>query len=201
MPDSRKTEWATIGIVVALFGVHGELKVRSLTDIPDRFAELDAIHLGPEDRRYIIERTRPYKGEMLILKLKDIDDANAAEALRNAELRIPVSELAKLPPDSYYQHDILGLTVYTLAAHELGPIVDIIVTGSNDVYVLRGPDGKQILIPAIKAVIKQVDLVRRVMYIDPLPGLLEGAVEVRDDVIDEGDDRDEDDYGEDGGGA
>jgi 16S rRNA processing protein RimM len=199
MPDSHKTEWATIGIIVALFGIHGELKVRSLTDIPNRFAELDAVHVGPEGRRYVIERTRPYKGEMVILKLKGIDDANAAEALRKAELRIPVSELARLPSDSYYQHDILGLAVYTLAGRALGPIVDIIVTGSNDVYVMRGADGKQLLIPAIKAVIKQVDLVRRVMYIDPLPGLLEGAVEVRDDVIDDDDGQGEEGGADDGG--
>lgn len=191
MPKSTSTEWATIGVVVALFGIRGELKVRLLTDIPDRFAELDAVYLGPADRRYAIARARPYKGEMVIVKLEGVDDTNAAEALRNAELRIPISELAKLPPDSYFQHDILGMTVYTLAGRALGPIIDIIETGSNDVYVIRGADGKQILIPAIKAVVKQVDLTRRVMSIDPLPGLLEDAVEVHDDLMDDVDDQDD----------
>lgn len=173
MAEQKETEeWATIGNVVAPFGVQGELKVRSLTDIPNRFAELDGVYLGPNHIRHLIKSTRPYKGEMVVLKLADIDDANAAEALRNVDLTIPVSQLTKLPPDSYYQHDIFGLEVYTLSGHDVGKIVDIIVTGSNDVYVIKAPDGQQILIPAIKDVIKQVDLKRQMMYIDPMSGLL-----------------------------
>lgn len=173
MPKTRTTEWATIGQVVALFGVRGELKVRLLTDIPERFQQLEAVHAGPDHRRYVIEHVRPYKGEMIVLKLAGIDDANAAEALRRMDLCIPLSHLAKLPPDIYYQHDIVGLRVLTLDGREIGPVVEIIETGSNDVYAIKGQDGKQVLIPAIKAVIKQIDLVRRTMYIDPLPGLLE----------------------------
>lgn len=175
MPKEQKNEWATIGQVVALFGVRGELKVRLLTDIPDRFQLLEVVYAGSNRQRYVIEHVRPYKGEMILLKLAGIDDANAAEPLRQQDLCIPLSQLAKLPPDSYYQHDILGLSVITLAGRELGSIVDIIETGSNDVYVIKGSDGKQVLIPAIKAVIKQIDLIRHTMYIDPLPGLLEPA--------------------------
>ena len=104
---------------------------------------------------------------MLIIKLAGIDDANAAETLRDAEITIPLSQLAKLPADSYYQHDIIGLQVVALDGRNLGQIVDIMVTGSNDVYVLKSADGRQILIPAIKDVIKRVDLLRKMMYIDP----------------------------------
>ena len=173
MPKKTETEWATIGKVVAPFGVRGELKVLSLTDIPNRFAELEAIYLGPERTPHRITSVRPYKGEMVVLRLVGIEDANAAETLRNFELAIPIGQLAKLPPDSYYQHDILGLQVSTLSGWHLGPIVDIIVTGSNDVYVIKAADGRQILIPAIKDVIKQVDLIRRMMYIEPIAGLLD----------------------------
>jgi len=173
VPKQNETEWATIGKVVALFGVHGELKVLLLTDIPNRFAELDAVHLGPDHRRYLIESVRPHKGEMVVLKLEGIDDANAAELLLKLDLKIPLSKLAKLPADSYYQHDILGLRVFTLDERDLGNIIDIIVTGSNDVYVIKTQEGQQILIPAIKDVIKQIDLIRHTMYIDPLPGLLD----------------------------
>jgi 16S rRNA processing protein RimM len=83
--------------------------------------------------------------------------------------------LAELPPGSYYQHDILGLNVLTLDGQELGQIVEIIVTGSNDVYIVKKPEGSQILIPAIKDVIKQIDLIRHTMHIDPLPGLLDNV--------------------------
>ncbi len=177
MPKQIETEWATIGKVVALFGIRGELKVLLLTDIPNRFAGLGAVYAGPDHTRRLIQSVRPYKGEMIVLKLEGIDDANTAESLRDQNLAIPVSELAQLPPDSYYQHDILGLMVITLDGQKLGSIVDIIVTGSNDVYVIKVPDGSQVLIPAIKDVIKQVDLIRRTMYIDPLPGLLDNVAE------------------------
>ena len=177
MSKQSETEWATIGKVVAPFGIHGELKVRLLTDIPNRFAELDDVYVGPNYTRHIIQSERPYKGEMIVLKLEGIDDANAAEPLRNQDLYIPLSQLAKLPPDFYYQHDILGLHVFTLDGQDLGTIVDIIVTGSNDVYSIKTPDGSQILIPAIKDVIKQIDLIRRTMHIDPLPGLLDNVAQ------------------------
>jgi 16S rRNA processing protein RimM len=177
VPKQIETEWAAIGKVVALFGIRGELKVLLLTDIPNRFAGLGAVHAGPDHTRHLIQSVRPYKGEMIVLKLEGIDDADTAESLRDQNLAIPVSELAQLPPDSYYQHDILGLMVITLDGQKLGSIVDIIVTGSNDVYVIKVPDGSQVLIPAIKDVIKQVDLIRRTMYIDPLPGLLDNVAE------------------------
>jgi len=175
--EQNTIEWATIGKVVALFGIRGELKVRLLTDIPNRFADLDAICPSPDHKRYAIESVRPYKGEMIILKLEGVDDASAAEPLRNCDLDIPVSALTKLPPDSYYEHDVLGLHVFTRNGREVGTIVDIYLTGSNDVYVIKTPAGQQILIPAIKDVIKQIDLIRSTMYINPLPGLLDDQVE------------------------
>jgi 16S rRNA processing protein RimM len=173
VPQQNETDWATIGQVVALFGVHGELKVRLLTDIPNRFDELETVFVGANHTSYSIQSVRPYKGEMIVLKLSGIDDANAAEPLRDQELSIPLSELAQLPPGSYYQHDILGLHVLTLDGQELGQIVEIITTGSNDVYLIKKPDASQILIPAIKDVIKQIDLLDHTMHIDPLPGLLD----------------------------
>jgi 16S rRNA processing protein RimM len=180
VPKKNETNWATIGQVVALFGIHGELKVRLLTDIPNRFSELETIYLGASHASFPIQSVRPYKGEMIVLKFKGIDDANAAEPLLNQELSIPLSELATLPPDSYYQHDILGLQVLTLDGQDLGQIVEIIVTGSNDVYTIKNPEGSQVLIPAIKDVVKQIDLIRRTMYIDPLPGLLDNIAQSKE---------------------
>jgi 16S rRNA processing protein RimM len=174
------TEWATIGKIVAPFGIRGELKVHTLTDIPDRFVTLKAIYLSPDYERHTIRSVRPHKGEMVILKLVGVDDANAAETLRDVDLCIPADELPELPPDSYYQHDILGLQVYKLDNTLVGTISDIIPTGSNDVYVLTTEDRKQVLIPAVKEVVKQIDLLRRVMYIDPMKGLLDDEAAVVD---------------------
>ena len=163
------TEWVTIGKIVAPFGLRGELKVRTFTDIPNRFVTLDAIYLSPGYVSYTIEGVRPYKGEdMVLLKLRGIDDATAAEEVRGGELCVPLSALPQLPPDSYYQHDIIGLQVFNLDGTVIGVIDDIMPTGGNDVYIIKAPDGKQILVPAIKDVVKQIDLVRHVMYIDPV---------------------------------
>jgi len=174
VPKPNETEWATIGKVVAPFGIHGEIKVLSLTDIPNRFAELEVIYLGSDHIRHSIKSIRPYKGDMVVMKLAGIDDANAAETVRNLDLSIPLSQLAPLPPDSYYQHDIIGLEVVTIDGQNVGKIVDIMVTGSNDVYIIEGKiSGREILIPAIKDVIRQVDLIRKLMYIEPMKGLLD----------------------------
>lgn len=168
-----KTEWATIGKIVAPFGIHGEMKVFSLSDVPNRFAKLGTVYLGPEHTQYAITGVRPHKGDTLILKLAGVNDPEHVEKLRNYELSIPLSKLAKLPPDSYYQHDIIGLRVFTLDEREVGKITDIMVTGSNDVYVVTPAEGKQILLPAIKEIIKQIDLIRQMMYIEPIGGLLD----------------------------
>jgi 16S rRNA processing protein RimM len=177
-PEQHQTEWATIGQVVALFGVQGELKVRLLTDIPRRFEQLGTVYVGPAHHPHVVQRVRPYKGEMILLKLKGFDDASTAASLRNADLCIPLDDLAPLPPGSYYQHDILGLRVFTLDETYLGNVVDIIVTGSNDVYAVKMPGSHgstQALIPAIKDVIKQIDLQKHTMHIDPMPGLLDNS--------------------------
>lgn len=167
------SEWAAIGKVVAPFGLHGELKVRLLTDIPNRFANVGQVYLGPQRIPYTIAAVRPYKGDVVVLRLMGIDDATTAETVRGWNVVIPLDKLAKLPPGSYYQHDIIGLQVVTGNGREVGEVVDIIVTGSNDVYVIKNRDGQQVLIPAIKEVVKQIDLIRHMMYIEPINGMLD----------------------------
>ncbi|WP_069803406.1 ribosome maturation factor RimM [Thermogemmatispora onikobensis] len=178
----RDMEWATVGRVIAPFGLRGEVKVLPMSDLPNRFAQLEAVYCGSPPRRHRIEHVRPYKSGLVLLKLQGFDSLTAAEALRNCALQIPLAELPPLPPDSYYQHDILNLRVLTLDGQEVGLITEIWLTGSNDVYAIRMRDGRQVLIPAIKEVIKEIDLVRRTMYIDPLPGMLDD----REAIIDRG---------------
>jgi 16S rRNA processing protein RimM len=187
MPTQKITEWATIGKIVAPFGLRGQMKVRSLTDIPDRFSHLEEVYLGPEYKSYTIKEVRPYKSDMVLLKVAGVANATGAEALRNQDVSIPAAQMAKLPPDFYYQHDILGLSVEKLNGQVVGTIVDIMPTGSNDVYVIKASDGKQFLIPAVKSIIKQVDLIRHVMYIEPIGGLLDddAVVDEQENPIDE----------------
>jgi len=179
------TEWATIGRIVAPFGIHGEVKVLSLSDIPDRFSHLTVIYVRRDSTHiaYKIRTVRSYKGDMVVLKLVGIDDVKTAEALRNLDIIIPVQALAELPPDSYYLHDIIGLQVVTLSGQAVGNVIDIISTGSNDVYVVKTQDEREVLIPAVKEIVKQVDLRHQMMYIDPIKGLLDDE----EAIIDRGD--------------
>lgn len=176
-------EYCTIGKIVAPFGVRGDLKVFSLSDVPNRFASLKGVYLGPDYIYHTIQNVRPYKGDMVLLKFSDINDATTAETLRKHNIFIPLDQLAQLPPDSYYQHDILGLHVATLAGRDVGVIVDIMETGSNDVYIVETTQNQQFLIPAIKEVIKQIDLIRRMMYVDPLEGLLDDGEIITEEEV------------------
>jgi 16S rRNA processing protein RimM len=133
---------------------------------------------------------RPYKGETWLIKFSDIADATAAEGYRNCEMYIPADQMAVLPPDSYYQHDILGIQVLTMTGADVGIIVDIMPTGSNDIYIVQSSSGKQVLIPAVKEFVKQVDLIRHVMYIEPIGGLID------DDAVDDESDASVPDGGE-----
>ena len=160
-----------VGEVLGPHGVSGLLRVRPLTDFPERFIGLKTIYVGDALRPYVVERASVTDSTVL-LKLRGIDSAEAAEQLRGALLRVPRSEAVPLGPGEYYYDEIIGLEVVTTAGERLGQIVDILRTGSNDVYVVHGPRG-EVLIPAIADVVKEIRLDQGEMLIAPLPGLLE----------------------------
>ena len=155
---------------MASHGVRGELRCAILTDFPERFSRTKVLFLGESHTPYTLERSRLSQGGLL-LKLGDVDTREAATALRGNVLYIPASEAVLLPPGSYYWHQILGLEVQTTDGETLGTIADIIETGSNDVYVVRGAE-RETLIPAIADVIRDVDLDRRVVTVKLLEGLI-----------------------------
>ncbi|MBI2941813.1 MAG: 16S rRNA processing protein RimM [Chloroflexi bacterium] len=160
-----------IGEVLGPAGLGGDLRIRPLTDFPERIPRLKTIHVGESLRPYpVVEAS--VRRNTVILKLAGVDDAAAALELRGALVRIPRELAAPLPEGHYYLHQILGLSVKTTAGEPLGSVVDILRTGGNDVYVLEGPRG-EVLIPAIEDVVKEIALDRGEIVIEPLPGLLE----------------------------
>lgn len=176
---STADEWVTIGQIVAVFGIHGELKVIPQTDLPDRFAHLRSIYLGPDHQRYRLTKSRPYRSGMLVITLAGIQTANDAEALIGQSLMIPLAELPELPPDQYYIHDLIGLRAETLSGQALGTVVDVLATGGNDVYIIRETgSGRDVLVPAIKDIVKRVDIAAGVLVIEPIPGLFDDQFEV-----------------------
>ena len=154
-----------VGLILAPHGLRGEVKVESLTDFPERFDPGATLWLDGAPLK--VERSR-WQGRSLVLKLAGIDDPTAAESLRGKELQAP--PLAELGEDTYYRDDLIGLQVVDLQGEPLGAIADIFPTGSNDVYVVRGPRG-ELLLPAIDDVIKEIDLAGRRIVVEVIEGL------------------------------
>ncbi len=116
---------------------------------------------------------------MLVITLAGIQTANDAEALIGQALMIPLAELPELPPDQYYIHDLIGLRAETSSGQALGTVVDVLATGGNDVYIIRETgSGRDVLVPAIKDIVKRVDIAAGVLIIDPIPGLFDDQFEV-----------------------
>ncbi len=158
-PEPR---FLAVGQIVGAHGLCGELKVELLTDDPHRFRLLKRVFVGLEDQEpvvWLLEGYRLHKGRAL-LKLAHCDDREAAQALLGYLVQVPLAEAIPLEEGEYFEHQILGLNVRTPAGEQLGEVLEILYTGANEVYVVRGtgPEGRDILIPAIEEVVLEVDL-------------------------------------------
>ena len=143
-----------MGWVAGPWSVRGDLKVQPLTDFPERFERGAALWV--QKRRYEVQRSRWSRG-FVYLVLSGIDSRAAAEELRDALLEVPESDLAPLPEGQYYRFQVIGLEVCTPEGRSLGRVAEILSTGANDVYIVRGGP-RELLIPAIEDVVKEVDI-------------------------------------------
>lgn len=155
--------------MVGARGLRGELVCAILTDFPDRFAATEEVLVGEPPRPVRVERQRLERGR-LVLKLAGISTREAAEELRGALIEVSIDQAVALPPETYFWHQIIGLRVVEEGGRELGRVADILVTGSNDVYVVRD-DRRELLLPAIKDVVRRVDLDQGRIVVELLPGL------------------------------
>ena len=148
-----------IGQIVNTNGLKGFLKVKPLTDDITRFEKLKTIYIqkAKELIGFKIQEVK-YNKQSVLLKLEGIDDITEAEKYKNFYIKISKENAVELEKNSYFIVDIIGCQVYTDENEYLGNVVDVFQTGSNDVYTLKNSEGKEILIPAIKEVIKNVDI-------------------------------------------
>lgn len=166
-------ELISIGRIIGTHGYRGLLKLRPLSDFPERFKLLEKVILdtGQKQREVGIESCQNYKREILI-KLAGIDNLELARELQGAMIKIPPDQLYPLPEGYYYHFQLLGLQVEDVERGSLGEIKDILETGANDVYVIESQEHGEILIPAIKEVILAIDLEHNQMQVRLLPGLI-----------------------------
>ncbi len=160
-----------VGQIVNTFGIKGEVKVTPFTDDINRFDSLEKVYVKTkkEEKLYNIENVRYHKN-MVLLKLENVNSMEDAEMLRNAFLEIDREEAIPLEEGTYFIADLIGLDVYTEEQEFLGKVEDIYNTGSNDIYVVKNELGKQILLPGIEEVIKEVKLDDRII-VHLIPGL------------------------------
>ena len=154
VPDASN-ERIVIGRVGAAHGIRGELRVIPLTDFPERFAALREVMVG--DELLHIESVKP-QGKNFLMRFREYSVREAAQRLTGQLLTVTRAEAAPLDEGEYYVFDIVGLTVYDEEDNELGTVENVLRTGSNDVYAVRSEDGREILIPALRAVVREIDV-------------------------------------------
>lgn len=161
-----------IGDIVNTQGIKGEMRVIPCVDDVTRFELLDKVYVDKRGKitEYDVENIRYHK-QFVLLKLKGIDDMTSAEMLKGSVVKITEDMAVPCEEGEYYIKDLYDMTVFTDEGEELGVIKDILFTGANDVYVIGQEKGKDILIPAIKQVVLDVDVENKKMTIHLLEGL------------------------------
>lgn len=163
-----------VGVITTTHGVRGEVKVFPTTDDPARFKTLKQVILdtGKEKIELEIAGVKFFKN-LVILKFKGIDDINDVEKYRKCSLLVTRENAVKLEKNEYFISDLIGLAVVTVEGETLGAISDVLQTGANDVYVVSQDGLKDLLIPAIKECIKEINMETGCVTVHLLPGLRE----------------------------
>jgi len=158
-----------LGKIVSAVGLKGELKVYPYTDYKERFEELSELYIGTEI--YQIEKVR-YSGQLAVLKFKGIDDRTAAEKKRGEFLFIDREKARKLPEDTYYIADLVGLTVIDETGRLIGKLTDVIQNPAQDLYEITTEEGKKALVPAVDEFVEAVDIEGGTVTLHLIDGLI-----------------------------
>lgn len=163
-----------VGVISSTHGIRGEVKVFPTTDDVMRFKKLKEVILdtGREQKVLEIEQVKFFK-QFVILKFKGFDNINDIEKYKGKSLLVTREHAVKLKKNEYFIADLIGLNVFTEDGTLFGVLTDVLATGANDVYVVELPNKKEVLIPAIKQCILNVDIEAGKMTIHLMEGLME----------------------------
>ena len=159
MADGR----VVIGKAGAPHGLKGELRVIPLTDFPERFESLHEVLIG--ERIFHVERVH-YHRQFVLLTLAECNSREAAAKLTGELLRVARKDAAPLAEGEFYAFDIIGLAALDMDGKRLGAVSHVLKTGSNDVYVVKKPDGAELLVPALKKVVREINIVEGFLRVD-----------------------------------
>ncbi len=171
-------QYLVLAQILRPHGIRGDLLTKMVTAFPERMTRLDTVYLGsnPESPRKLQEKhvawTKRHKGDQWLLHLDAIEDRDAAELLRKLYIFVSLEDAVPLESDEIYLFQVIGLEARTTSGEILGRVEDVIETGANDVYVIKGGAYGEVLIPAIPSVVRNIDIEAGTMLVEPLPGLL-----------------------------
>ncbi|MGB9859162.1 MAG: ribosome maturation factor RimM [Moorellaceae bacterium] len=162
-----------VGKITATHGCRGEVKVWPWTDFPERFRPGTRLLVRDRENLSLTVTDSRIQGKNVILRFAEMPDMAAAEKLLGAILEVEPWEVEPLPPGRYYIFQLVGCRVYTEEGELLGELEDVQQTGANDVFIIRGSGSKKLLIPALKEVVKEIDVGQKTIKVKLLPGLLD----------------------------
>lgn len=166
-------DYIQVGKIINTHGIKGELKAIPLTDNAKRFDELKTIYIG-EDKTKVSIETVWYKKKFIMLKIKGYNDINEVLQFKDKFIYIDEEDKIALPEDAYFIFDIIGCKVIEINGNEIGYVVDVMTEHSNDIYVVTDKaNNKEYLIPAVKQIVKKIDILDKKIVIKPIEGLIE----------------------------
>lgn len=180
MPPSRdkgsRPQYLVLGEILRPHGVRGEVRLRLLTDYPERIAALTSVYLGsdpqsPRLKRYHIEHMRMHQ-DYGLLKLQGVGERDDAERLRELLVMVHIDEAVPLEDDEVYLFQLIGMAVHTEAGEALGTVRDVLETGANDVYIVDSPQHGEVLIPVTEETILSTDVETGIITVSLPDGLL-----------------------------
>ena len=168
------TDRLKVGVVTSVHGIKGEVKVFPTTDDSRRFKKLKQVYLdtGKEMLPLEIEGVKFFK-QMVIVKFKGYENPDDVMKFRQKELWIDRKDAVRLSKDEYFIADLIDMEVCDEEGTLIGTLKDVISTGANDVYAVETPEGKEVLFPAIKQCVRDVDTEARKMTVHVMEGLLD----------------------------
>jgi 16S rRNA processing protein RimM len=168
--SSVEPSFLVIGQILKPHSVRGDVRVKPLTDLPERFTWLETVYIGEDDLRPVAVEAARFHGEFVLLKLAGYDSREAVQELRGQFLLVPQSEAIPLEEGEYYLYQLEGLQVFTDEGEDLGELVQVMETGANNVFVVRGDSG-ELLLPDTDEVVVEIDFENGRMTVHLLAGL------------------------------
>jgi 16S rRNA processing protein RimM len=166
-------ETLLIGVIVAPFGVRGQVKVRAYTEqIEHLQRRVHEVYVGPERRTYALKDVIEHKQGLLIVSLDGVTTRTAAEELRGAEVAIRERDAAPLEEGEYFLHQLYGLTVVAEDGAEIGRVREVLETGANEVLIVARPGQPDVLLPLIHDVVQDLDIAGGRVVVRLIEGLI-----------------------------